>query len=137
MDVPRRMTSRPRLRRVALVGGVLAAVAAVTLYLQFLRDRPPSIDREALWIGTVERGRLELNARGGGSLVPEEVRWTAAPMAARVERVMVRGLTPEGRLVVETESSKLKAESGNQEGIGGKRIFLAAASDMDLVWPVG
>jgi hypothetical protein len=38
--------------------------------------------------------------------------------------------------VVEEESTKLKAESGNPEGKGGERIFLAAASDMDLVWPV-
>jgi BirA family biotin operon repressor/biotin-[acetyl-CoA-carboxylase] ligase len=56
--------------------------------------------------------------------------------SGEARRVMVRGVTAEGRLVVEEESTKLKAESGNPEGKGGERIFLAAASDMDLVWPV-
>lgn len=53
------------------------------------------------------------------------------------ERVMVRGLTPEGRLVV--ESGEWKVESGDSEGMGtgGRRRSIAAASDMDLVWPVG
>jgi HlyD family secretion protein len=103
MDVPRRMTRRPRLRRIAIVAAVIAVLAAVTIYLQVLRGRPPAVNREALWIGTVERGELKLNARGGGSLVPEEVRWTAAPMAARVERVLVQAgaeVTP-GTVLIE------------------------------------
>lgn len=49
--------------------------------------------------------------------------------------VMVRGITSDGRLVVD-RSGKWKVESGNQEGWGGTRVTLAAASDMDLVWPV-
>lgn len=89
MDVPRRMTRRPRYRRVALVGGAVVAIAVVTLGLRFLRGRPPAIDGDALWIGTVERGDLRLTVRGAGALVPEEVRWAAAPMAARVEKVLV------------------------------------------------
>ena len=51
--------------------------------------------------------------------------------------VMVRGITSDGRLVVEGQSKERKAESGNQEGEHhAKREFLAAATDMDLVWPV-
>jgi HlyD family secretion protein len=89
MDIPRRMTSRPRLRRIALVAGGVIALVAVTVTLKVLRDRPPAIDREALWIGTVVRGDLRLTVRGTGTLVPEQVRWAAAPMAARVEQVLV------------------------------------------------
>lgn len=90
MDVPRRITARPRLRRIALVGLAIAVVAAVTVGLGVLRRRAPAIDRDALWIGTVARGELRLTVRGTGTLVPEEVRWAAAPMAARVERVLVQ-----------------------------------------------
>ncbi len=49
---------------------------------------------------------------------PAEIR-----RAGGSDRVMVRGLTPEGRLVVEREDRH--------------RESIAAASDMDLVWPVG
>lgn len=90
MDVPRRITRRPRLRRVALVALAVVAVGGVTLGLRFLRGRAPAIDRDALWVGTVERGDLRLTVRGAGTLVPEEVRWAAAPMGARVERVLVQ-----------------------------------------------
>lgn len=64
--------------------------------------RAPAVDKDALWIGTVERGSLRLTVRGAGALVPEEVRWTAAPMAARVERVLVLAgaeVTPETILI--------------------------------------
>lgn len=90
MDVPRQITRRPRYRRVLVVAAGLVAAVGVTLGLRYLTMRPPAIDRDALWVGTVQRGNLRLTARGGGALVPEEVRWTAAPMAARVERVLVQ-----------------------------------------------
>lgn len=90
MDVPRKMTSKPRFRRIALVVGALLAIAGVTFGLRVLRNRAPGIDADALWIGTVEKGDLRLTVRGAGTLVPEEVRWAAAPMAARVERVLVQ-----------------------------------------------
>ncbi len=90
MDIPRPITRRPRFRRVLLVAAALIAVAGVTLGLRWMSQRAPAVDRDALWIGTVQRGSLRLTARGAGSLVPEEVRWTAAPMAARVERVLVQ-----------------------------------------------
>lgn len=89
VDVPRRMTRRPRLRRVLLVAAGVIALVAVTLALRFVRGRAPAVNAAALWIGTVERGDLRLTVRGTGALVPEEVRWAAAPMAARVEQVRV------------------------------------------------
>lgn len=89
MDVPRKMTRKPRFRRIALVAGGVLAIAAATFGLRALRNRAPAVDADALWIGTVVRGDLRLTVRGAGTLVPEEVRWAAAPMAARVERVLV------------------------------------------------
>jgi RND family efflux transporter MFP subunit len=90
MDVPRPIKARPRTRRVVVIAAGLAALLAVTLGLRWLSGRAPEIDQDALWIGTVERGELRLEVRGSGRLVPEEVRWASAPMAARVERVLVQ-----------------------------------------------
>jgi HlyD family secretion protein len=90
MDVPRPIQARPRLRRVVLVAAAAVGLVAVTLGLRWLSGRAPEVDRDALWIGTVKRGELRLEVRGQGRLVPEEVRWASAPMAARVERVLVQ-----------------------------------------------
>jgi len=89
MDIPRPIKARPRLRRVVLVGAAVVAVAAVTVGLRWLSNRAPAIKAEGLWIGKVERSPLQLEVRGTGRLVPEEVRWASAPIAARVERVLV------------------------------------------------
>lgn len=90
MDIHRPIKARPRMRRIVLIAAGLAAVAAVTLGLRWLSGRAPEIDEDALWLGTVKRGELRLEVRGSGRLVPEEVRWASAPMAARVERVLVQ-----------------------------------------------
>ncbi len=49
----------------------------------------PSVDRETLWIGTVERGPMMREIRGYGTLVPEEIRWIPAATSGRVERILV------------------------------------------------
>jgi RND family efflux transporter MFP subunit len=89
MDIARPITARPRIRRIVLVGSAIAVAVAATIGLKIWRDRPPAIDRGTLWIGTVERSPLALEVRGQGRLVPEEVRWASAPIAARVEKVLV------------------------------------------------
>jgi multidrug resistance efflux pump len=55
-----------------------------------LKNRVPSVPRSQLWIGTVQRGPLTLEVRGQGTLVPTEFRWASAPVAARVDRVLVQ-----------------------------------------------
>ena len=49
----------------------------------------PVVEREPLWIGTVERGPLTLSVRGPGTLVPVRIRWITSSSAGRVERIPV------------------------------------------------
>jgi HlyD family secretion protein len=88
MDIPR-SRARPRMRRIVLVGGVLAALAGVTVGIKWWRDRAPAVSRGELWVATVQRGPLTLEARGQGTLVPVELRWASAPVPARVDKVLV------------------------------------------------
>src|SRR5262245_56238971 len=88
MDIPR-SRARPRMRRVVVVGAAVAGLAAVTLAIKWWRDRAPAVSRGELWIATVQRGPLTLEARGQGTLVPIELRWASAPIAARVDKVLV------------------------------------------------
>jgi multidrug resistance efflux pump len=89
MDVPR-TGARPRTRRIVMAACAALALAAVTLAVNWLGGRAPSIARGELWIGTVQRGPLTLSVRGQGTLIPIEFRWASAPVAARVERVLVQ-----------------------------------------------
>jgi len=89
MDVPR-VRARPRTRRAVLVVAALAALGGVTLAVRWFAGRAPSVARGDLWIGTVERGPLTLEVRGTGTLVPTDFRWASAPVAARIDKVLVQ-----------------------------------------------
>ena len=89
MDVPR-TGAKPRTRRIVLVSGAVLALLVITLGLRWYSSRAPTVSRGELWVGTVQRGPLALEVRGTGTLVPIDVRWAPAPIAARVEKVVVQ-----------------------------------------------
>src|SRR6185503_15973644 len=82
--------ARPRTRRAAIAVAAVLALAAITLGVRYLRNRAPTVPRSQLWIGTVQRGPLTLEVRGQGTLVPVDFRWASAPVAARVDKVLVQ-----------------------------------------------
>lgn len=89
MDVPR-ARAKPRTRRIVIVVGAIIVALLVTLAVRYLANRAPTVSRSELWIGTVQRGPLTLEVRGTGTLVPTDFRWASAPVAARVEKVLVQ-----------------------------------------------
>src|SRR5512144_1740302 len=89
MDVPR-SGAKPRTRRIVILVGAIAIAGLVTLAIHFIANRAPSVSRGELWIGTVQRGNLTLEVRGTGTLIPVDFRWASAPVAARVDKVLVQ-----------------------------------------------
>ncbi len=89
MDVPR-SRAKPRMRRVVMVVGSILVLAAVTLGVRWFANRAPSVARNELWVATVQRGPLNLEVQGSGTLVPIDFRWASAPVAARVDKVLVQ-----------------------------------------------
>ncbi len=89
MDVPR-SGARPRTRRRVIVAGAIVAAAIVTLVVHWFANRAPSVSRGELWVGTVQEGPLALEVRGSGTLIPTDFRWASAPVAARVDKVLVQ-----------------------------------------------
>lgn len=89
MDVPR-ARAKPRTRRIVVVVGAIVAAALVTFGIRYFANRAPTVARSELWIGTVQRGTLTLEVRGTGTLVPTDFRWASAPVAARVDKVLVQ-----------------------------------------------
>jgi multidrug resistance efflux pump len=88
MDIPRDDTGRQR-RRYALIGLGVAALAAVTFFVANLEPAAPSVERDVLLFGDVQRGSFVRQVRGPGTLVPERVVFVSAVAGGRVDEVMV------------------------------------------------
>ena len=56
-------------------------------------DSDPVVEVADVIVDTARRAPLRLEVRGSGTLVPEQLRWIAAPTSARVDRVAVQSGT--------------------------------------------
>ncbi len=91
MDVVREdATKNRRRRKIVLVAIGAVLLAAVSVVLARLETAAPTVERERLWFGTVERGEFLREVRGPGTLVPKDERWIAATSNALVERILVK-----------------------------------------------
>jgi HlyD family secretion protein len=104
MDVARvGVVEKKRRNRWIYAGAGAVAIIVVSVVIAGLEPAAPSVDRDTLWIGTVERGEMLRQVRGHGALVPEAIRWIPAPSTGRVEEIAVRPgavVDPEDVLVV-------------------------------------
>lgn len=87
MDVKRSPGGKNK--RNLYIGLGLAAVVVVTILLTRLGPAAPSVDRDILLFGTVERGSFVREVRGPGTLVPEQMVYVSALTGGRVEQVLV------------------------------------------------
>lgn len=118
MDVERPDLKRKKRRRrvaQAIVTGVV--VVAIAIGLSKLKPAAPRVDRNSVWVGTVDRGTMLRQVRGVGSLVPEEIRWIAARTSGRVERILkLPGSWVEpDTVIMELSNPELLQEAQNSE----------------------
>lgn len=85
MDIKRAPKSKKK--RYVYIGIGAALLILITLTLGRLEPAAPSVDRNVVVLGTVERGEMVREVRGSGTLVPERVQFVAALTAGRVESV--------------------------------------------------
>ncbi len=71
------------------MGGVLV-LGLITAGLGKLKPAAPSVDRETLYFGKVDRGPMVRQVRGNGTLVPEQIRSITARHPGRVEEILVK-----------------------------------------------
>ena len=83
------VAAKKRRNRWLIGGAVVVAVVLLSAAVASLEPAAPGVDRDTVWIGTVERGTLLRQVRGHGTLVPEELRWVQAQTTGRVDRVFV------------------------------------------------
>ncbi len=88
MDIPRKTSTFNRqVRRAILAVLGLLALALITLGLSRLEPAAPSVDRNTVFVDTVQRGEMLRQVRGAGTLVPEVIRWIPAITDATVEEI--------------------------------------------------
>ena len=82
MDVKRAPKGKRKKYVMWAVAGL--GVIVVTFALSRLEPAAPTVDRNVIVLGTVERGDMVREVRGSGTLVPERVQFVAALTAGRV-----------------------------------------------------
>ena len=111
MDISRPDLARKKKLRQALypVTAVLA-VAVITLGVSRLEPAAPRVDRDTLYLDTVQRGPMVRQVRGTGTLVPEQIRWIPATTDGTVERIVIRpgALVAPATVILELSNSELE-----------------------------
>ncbi len=128
MDIQRTdLKQKKRRRQIAF--GIVGAIAlvAIGLLLANLDPAAPSVDRAALWLGTVERGEMLREVRGPGVLAPKEIRWIAAETPARVERIVVK---PGARVEPDTVILELSNPEVAEAQLAAQSALTAAEADL-------
>ena len=116
MDVPR--TSGNRRRRRWIIGiAVGLGLVVTTVALARLEPAAPTVDRDIVFTGQVERGTMIRQVRGPGTLVPEQIRWVSAVTAGRVERRVAEPGAPvdAGTVIMELSNPDVQLEALDAE----------------------
>jgi ABC-type lipoprotein export system ATPase subunit/multidrug resistance efflux pump len=111
MDITREATGNKR--KPILIGAGVAVVAVIALLLALMKPAAPTVQRNAVLIGAVERGPMVRAVRGPGTLVPEQMRFVSALTAGRVEQVHVEpGETvEEGTVLLQLSNPDVELEA--------------------------
>ncbi|MEP7009480.1 MAG: HlyD family efflux transporter periplasmic adaptor subunit [Acidobacteriota bacterium] len=88
MDIQRPdQTRKRRNQRIAWAALGVLAIGLITYLISRLKPAAPSVERETVWVDTVQRGPMLRQVRGPGTLVPVDIRWLSASQDGRVERI--------------------------------------------------
>ncbi len=122
------IAEKKRRNRWLMAAAGTVAVAAVTFAVASLDPAAPAVDRDTVWIGTVERGTFEQKVRGHGRLVPENLRWVQARTTGRVEIVHVE---PGRRVAADGVILELSNPEVERSAIDAENALRRAKAEMD------
>jgi len=129
MDILRTgIAEKKRRNRWMMIAAGVIAVAVVTVALASLDPVAPTVDRDTVWIGTVERGSFERQVRGHGTLVPESLRWVQSQTTGRVEFVHVK---PGHRVEADGIILELSNPEVTRSAIDAENALLRAEAELE------
>src|SRR3954452_15830366 len=116
MDVARPPRTRfERFRKAGYTTVIVVIVGGALFGATRLRPAAPTVEAATLWPDTVKRGPMVRQVRGLGTLVPEDLRWVAAPSMGHVDRILVNAGTVVAPDTVLMELSNPQLEQEMQE----------------------
>ncbi len=87
MDIARpEIARKKRMKRILYLIAAGIILPLVTVGLSKLKPAPPEVDGSTVWRDKVKRGPMEIEVRGLGTLVPEDILLIPAATDGRVER---------------------------------------------------
>lgn len=94
MDIQRKGVARKRRIRLTIYAAIgVFCIVGVTLGLSRLKPAPPGVDASTVWHDTVRRGDMDVQVRGLGTLVPEQIQYISAVTDGRVvKRLLLPGV---------------------------------------------
>ncbi|MCK5375747.1 MAG: HlyD family efflux transporter periplasmic adaptor subunit [Acidobacteria bacterium] len=129
MDIVRTgIAEKKRRNRWIIAAAGIVAAAAVTVVVAGLDPAAPAVDRDTVWIGTVERGTFERQVRGHGKLVPENLRWVQARTTGRVEVIHV---DPGHRVAADGMILELSNPEIERSAIDAENALLRAEAELE------
>ncbi|EDY82400.1 efflux transporter, RND family, MFP subunit [Verrucomicrobiia bacterium DG1235] len=127
MDIVRNDIKKKKRRNRIIVGSSAVIVFGFAAWwLMGLDVSTPTVEEERVWLGDVEQGEMMREARGIGTLVPEDLRWIASETSGRVERIIVR---PGAWVEPETPIMELSNPTLEQQALDARLAFEAAEAD--------
>jgi HlyD family secretion protein len=101
MDIQREGVARRKGIRAALWVTALLVLAGFAAWrVSEIKPAVPAVERATLLIDTVKRGDLEIEVRGLGTLVPEDIIWIPAEFESQVRKILVKSGQPVKRNTV-------------------------------------
>jgi len=129
MDIARTgIVEKKRRNRWLIASAGIVAVVAVTVAVGSLEPAAPAVDRDTVYIGTVERGTFERKIRGHGKLVPEDLRWVQAQTTGRVEFVHVE---PGQRIAADGAILELSNPEVERSAIDAENALLREEAELE------
>ena len=91
MDIARPdLARKKKLRQTAYAVAAATVVVLITVGVSRLEPAAPRVDRDTIYLDTVQRGPMVRQVRGTGTLVPERIRWIPATTDGAVESIVIR-----------------------------------------------
>ena len=84
------LARKKKLRQARYAVTAVLVVAVITVAVSRLEPAAPRVDRDTIYLDTVQRGPMVRQVRGTGTLVPEQIRWIPATTDGTVERIVIR-----------------------------------------------